>query len=217
MVPSLAVPVSQTVDQLVAVIKHVDSAFAEQLIAVPRISWPSRFPPTVLHEPQKAEQLVEVPTTLFFLKQTVDTRGGYGGLKGFHPEQGSLQRTLEQIVDIPVPGGELQDFPPDAGPAAPAWLFEGEKKCGGCWESECEGARALELIHAAAHHDDVVSPSFFLQLAEQDVDIPVLGRGVSGCGGLQGFHPEQSSLQPSVELNVDIPVLGGGLPNFPSG
>ena len=72
MVPSLAVPVSQTVDQLVAVIKHVDSAFAEQLIAVPRMSWPSRFPPTVLHEPQKAEQLVEVPTILFFLKQTVD-------------------------------------------------------------------------------------------------------------------------------------------------
>ena len=62
-----------------------------------------------------------------------------------------------------------------AGPAAPAWLFEGEKKYGGCRESECEGARARELIHAAAHHDDVVSLSFFLQLAEQNVDIPVPG------------------------------------------
>ena len=170
---SLAVPVSQTVDQLVAVIKPVDSVVPEQLIAVPRISWPSRFPPTVLHEPQKAEQLVEVLTTLFFLKQTVDTRGGYGGLQVFHPGQGALQRTLEQIVDIPVcwSGSSclescLKGF---------SHFCSFEKMYGGCRESECEGARALELIHAAAHHDGVVFLSFFLQLAEQNVDIPVPG------------------------------------------
>ena len=61
MVPSLAVPVPQMVDQLVAMIKDVDSVVPEQIIAVPKISWPSRFPRTVLREPQKAEQLVEVP------------------------------------------------------------------------------------------------------------------------------------------------------------
>ena len=61
MVPSLAVPEPQMVDQLVAMVKHVDSVVPEQIIAVPKISWPSRFPRTVLREPQKAEQLVEVP------------------------------------------------------------------------------------------------------------------------------------------------------------
>ena len=38
MVPSLAVPESQMVDQLVAVIKLVDSVVPEQIIAVPKIS-----------------------------------------------------------------------------------------------------------------------------------------------------------------------------------
>ena len=57
MVPSLAVPESQMVDQLVAVIKLVDSLVPEQIVTVPKISWPSRFPRTFLREPQKAEQL----------------------------------------------------------------------------------------------------------------------------------------------------------------
>ena len=59
MVPSLAVPESQMVDKLVAVIKLVDSVVPEQIIVVPKISWPSRFPRAVLREPQIAEQLVE--------------------------------------------------------------------------------------------------------------------------------------------------------------
>ena len=59
---SFAVPESQMMDQLVAVvIKPVDSVVPEQIIAVPKTSWPSRFPRTVLRETQKAEQLVEVP------------------------------------------------------------------------------------------------------------------------------------------------------------
>ena len=61
MVPSLAAPEPQMVDQLVAMIKQVDSVVPKQIIAVPNISWPSRFPRTVLREPQKAAQLVEVP------------------------------------------------------------------------------------------------------------------------------------------------------------
>ena len=39
MVPSLAVPEPQMVDQLVAMVKHVDSVVPEQIIAVPKISW----------------------------------------------------------------------------------------------------------------------------------------------------------------------------------
>ena len=49
------------VHQLVAMIKLVDFVVPEQIIAVPKIFCPSRFPRTVLCEPQKAEQLVEVP------------------------------------------------------------------------------------------------------------------------------------------------------------
>ena len=55
-------------------------------------------------------------------------------------------------------------------------------------------------------------PSSPGQHREQNVDIPVPGgRGSSGYGGLQGFHPEQSSLEPSVEQTVDISVPSGGL------
>ena len=76
-----------------------------------------------------AEQLVEVPTDVVvvaqLVEQIVDTpvlgaRGvsGYGGLQGFHPGQSSFQLSVEQIVDIPVPGVGLQDFLPDQGSAA---------------------------------------------------------------------------------------------------
>ena len=54
MVPFLAVPEPQMVDQLVAMVKHVDSVVPEQIIAVPKISWPSRFPRTVLRSPPSA-------------------------------------------------------------------------------------------------------------------------------------------------------------------
>ena len=81
------------------------------------------------------EHVVEVPTILYFLKQTVDIpvpRGVVGGPQGFFPLQsssssteqivhtpvrgrgvsgGSLKRTAEQIADIPIPGGERSCFP----------------------------------------------------------------------------------------------------------
>ena len=99
---------------------------AERVIYVPKTiteDIPSRHS---CREPQMAEQLAEVPTILYFLKQTVDTpvprrggvegrqgflpgqsscssagRGRSGGLHGFLPGQGSLQRTGEQIIDTP--------------------------------------------------------------------------------------------------------------------
>ena len=85
---------------------------------------------------------MEVPTILISSKQTVDipvSRGVVGGPQGFVPGQsssssteqivhtlvrgrgvsgGSLKRTAEQIADIPVPGGERHDFPPDPHPSA---------------------------------------------------------------------------------------------------
>ena len=62
--------VPQMVDQLVAVqlvdvLTHFDSLVTEQVIAVPKISWPSLYPRTVLREPQKAEQSVLQPPIVY--------------------------------------------------------------------------------------------------------------------------------------------------------
>ena len=56
----------------------------ELVIEVPKISLDVIPRGTLVPEPQLAEQLVEVPTTVSF---------------------SSLQRTVEQLVDIPVPSG----------------------------------------------------------------------------------------------------------------
>ena len=84
--PSLDVPVPQMVDQLPD-IEHFFAALSpdpEQVIEVPKIlpfDVPMR---AALRVTQLVEQLMEVPTTVSY---------------------SSLQRTVEQLVDIPVPGG----------------------------------------------------------------------------------------------------------------
>ena len=85
-VPTLDGPVPLMAEQLVDVLQLFDvlSPVAEQLIDVPKI-FIERIPPrTSVREPQLAEQLVEVPTIVSF---------------------SSLQRIMEQTVDIPVPQG----------------------------------------------------------------------------------------------------------------
>ena len=84
--PSLDVPVLQMVDQLVDVLRFFNTLcpVAEQVIDVPKISLEDIPARRLCREPQLVEQLVEVPTTVSF---------------------SSLQRTVEQLVDIPVPGG----------------------------------------------------------------------------------------------------------------
>ena len=88
----LDVPVPLMVEQLVDVLQLIDALFpvAEQVIDVPKM-FIERIPPrTSVREPQLAEQLVEVPTIVSF---------------------SSLQRIMEQTVDIPVPqgGGRIAD------------------------------------------------------------------------------------------------------------
>ena len=84
--PSLDVPVPQMVDQLLD-IEQFFRAFSpdpEQVIEVPKflpLDVPMR---AALRVTQLVEQLVEVPTTVSY---------------------SSLLRTVEQLVDIPVPGG----------------------------------------------------------------------------------------------------------------
>ena len=84
-VPSLDVPVPQMENQLVDVCRLFDVLIPEQAIEVPKIS-PTPRPPRrrrVRFAEQTAEQLVEVPTIISY---------------------SSLQRTVEQNVNIPVPG-----------------------------------------------------------------------------------------------------------------
>ena len=69
-VPALGVPEPQMVDQLVAVLRPVDSPVPDQIIAVPRISLPSRPLRAALAATQMVEQLVDVPTDVVVLMET---------------------------------------------------------------------------------------------------------------------------------------------------
>ena len=91
-------------------------SLVEQVIVVPKISL-DRIPQrSAVRRPQKAEQLVEVPTIVSFsslqqqtAEQIIDIPvpgrgggGGRGGLQGFSSGQNSTARLVEQNVDIPV-------------------------------------------------------------------------------------------------------------------
>ena len=108
LVQALDAPVLQTVEQLQ--LPNVVQFFAAQLpvVAEPVIEVPKILPHDVpsrrlCRDTQLAEQLVEVPTTI---------------------SNSSLQRTMEQNVDIPVPGGggrnaRLQSSLPEQSSTAP--------------------------------------------------------------------------------------------------
>ena len=84
-VPSLDVPVPQMENQLVEVCRQLDFHIPELVIAVPKISSPSlHCRRRVRFAGQTAAQLVEVSTII--------------------SNSSSLQRTVEQNVDIPGPG-----------------------------------------------------------------------------------------------------------------
>ena len=93
--PTLDASVPLMLEQPVGVLQFFDalSTVAEQVIDVPKIIFED-IPTRIFREPQLAEQLVEVPTVLYFLKQKVGipVSGGGGRLadhQGFlkqHPE-----------------------------------------------------------------------------------------------------------------------------------
>ena len=112
----LDVPVPLMEEQLLvdAFAPH-DVQVPEQVIEVAKILIDELSARTPVREPQLAEQLVEVPTIISFssLQRNVEQfvnipvpRGGVRRLQGFPPEQGSTALPSEQIVDIPVPHGE---------------------------------------------------------------------------------------------------------------
>ena len=104
MVQILDAPVPQMVEQLPDVLRFFDrlATVREQAIEVPKIFIVDVPMRAVLRATQLAEQLVEVPTIVSY---------------------SSLQRNLEQSVNIPVPGrggriAGLQDFLPRQSPTA---------------------------------------------------------------------------------------------------
>ena len=105
--PMLDVPVPLVEEQLlVDAFACYDIQVPEQVVEVPKILIDDISVQTPVREPQLAEHLVEVPTILFFLKQTVDIpvpRGGGRRLQGFLPEQNPTAQSV-QLIDIPVPG-----------------------------------------------------------------------------------------------------------------
>ena len=99
LVPFLDDPAPQMVEQLPDVLQFFRalSPDPEQDIEVPKIFPDDVHTRTAVRDTQLAEQLVEVPTIVSYFS--------------------SLQRTMEQTVDIPVPGRGgriscLQGFPP---------------------------------------------------------------------------------------------------------
>ena len=94
-------------DQMVEFMKiHDTQSPVEQVIAVPKLS-SNRIPQRFVdrRRPQRAEQLVEVPTEPAHVKQFVDISvlcGGERRLQGFLPEQNSAASSVEQIIDTPV-------------------------------------------------------------------------------------------------------------------
>ena len=100
MVQILDAPVPQLVEQLPDILHFFDTLtpVPEQVIEVPKIVLDGVPVRISVRDTQLVEQLVEVPTII-----------SYASL---------LQRTMEQHVDIPVPGGGgrnagLQGFPPE--------------------------------------------------------------------------------------------------------
>ena len=120
LVQAFDAPVLQTVEQLLNVVQFFSTRLpvvAEPVIAVPKIL-PHDVPPRRLcRDTQLAEQLVEVPTILYFLKQRtpeqiVDNRVPHGGLPG----HSSSKRTANKIADLPAPRSgvrRLQGFLPE--------------------------------------------------------------------------------------------------------
>ena len=185
----LDLPVLQVVEQP----EEVDSFFrnfvpavAEQVIEVPKLALPGcAVQRAALSEPQTAEQLVEVPTPLYYCLLQLRTAehfigiavprlggGAYGGLQGLFQGQGSSAVSGADNVGSTVSGrgggarGGLHG------------LFQGQ------------GSTAV----SGAEH--VVTP------------VP-LGRGGGARGGLQGLSQGQGSFAVCGAENVDSPARGG--------
>ena len=101
--PMLDVSVPEMEEKLLLdVFRPHDRQVPELVIEVPKIIIEDIPTRSSVPEPQIAEQLVEVPTILTFLKQIVDNPFPHGGgrrrLQGLFPGQNSTALSVEQTV-----------------------------------------------------------------------------------------------------------------------
>ena len=73
--------------------------------------------------------------------------------------------------------------------------------------------REPQLVEQLVEVPTIISFSSLQRIAEQNVDIPVVGGSGTG-GGLSGFLPGQHYSMTAEQI-VDIPVPSGGLHDFP--
>ena len=177
--PTLDAPVPLMAEHLVDVLRFFDTQMpsAEQAVDVPKIIVED-IPTRIFREPQLAEQSVEVPTILYFLKQKVDIPVPGGGgrladLQGFHPEQNPTVQSAEQLVDLPVPGGGLQGFRPGQGSTA---------------SSSCSHSPAG--VHEDANEPD---EGGFCTCPRPEKSAKVTRTRVRECPGTSAHHAERSS------------------------
>ena len=224
LVQALDVPVLQMVEQP----EEVDSFFrnfvpavAEQVIEVPKLALPGcAVHRAALSEPQTTEQLVEVPTVLYysllqqrtaehFIGIAVPRRGGgaCGGLQGFSQGQDSTLVCGVDYVDNPAPHGRgggarggLQGLSQGQGSSVGCvadFVFSPSPHVrGGGARGGLQGLSQGQGSTADCGADFVVSPASH-------------GRGGGARGGLHGVSQGQGSTAFCEAEHVDISVPHG--------
>ena len=176
---------------------------------------------------------------MFFDLYDEDTEGARPDrLFEVRPQERDQWRTVEQIVDntlivpsldVPVPQMENQlvEVCRQLDTLIPEQAIEVPKISSSSRHCRRRVRFAEQTAEQLVEVPTIISYSSLLQLTmEQNVDIPVLGRGGRNAG-LQGFLPRQSSTvqlasqerisERIVEQIVDSRVFGGGLQDFRPG
>ena len=174
--------------------------------------------------------------SVFFDLYDEDTEGARPDrLAGVRPQDRDQRRTVEQIVDttlivpsldVPVPqmDNQLVEVCRQLDVRIPEQVIEVPKISSPSRHCRRRVRFAVQTAEQLVEVPTIISYSSLLQrTAEQNVDIPVLGRGGRNVG-LHGFPPRQSSTaqlasqerssERIVEQIVDSRVLLGGLQDF---
>ena len=198
-------------------------AVAEQVIEVPKLALPGcAVQRAALSEPQTAEQLVDVPTPLYYSLLAVPRRGGgaRGGLQGLSQGQGSTAVSGADYVGSTVSGheggarGGLQGLSQGQGSAAVSGSVHVNTPVPGRGGGPLGGLQGLSQGQGST-----------AVCGAQHVDIPVPhGRGGRARGDRHGLSQGQGSSAFCGADHEDTPVphgrgegARGGLHGFSSG
>ena len=221
---------------MVEVLRKLDVPSVEQVIAVPMISLDRVPQRSAVRRPQKAEQLVEVPTepgysltviavqalgrraAVALAEQIVDipvpqVRRGGGGLQGSRAGQGSTAVDVEQIVEIPARNRGLQGFRPGHGstvsPKEIQWVFRTSPRS----KKSAEVFRqSSPSVPTSVSSSEWPLPGSLMSQERMRLvtACPLLVRPYSGCGG-GGWVGERAEAEAAeggaVQKSVGIPVM----------